>query len=160
MQREIKFRGKDAKSNKWIYGVYYQHEKVTLCPIGLSEKDIKENELHLIINGGFSDWNLPAKLNCYEVISETVGQCTGLKDKKGKAIYEGDIIPYHFNHKIIGIVKFGEYHNSFDGDNHGGHVGFHLEWNEENSILRVDLGYWIKVSEIIGNIYDNPELLS
>ena len=86
-------------------------------------------------------------------------QYTGLDDKNGKEIYEGDIIPYHFNHKTLGVVKYGEYHNPFDSDNHGGHIGFYLEWNEKSSLLRVDLGYWIKVSEVIGNICKYPELL-
>ncbi len=46
-------------------------------------------------------------------------QCTGLKDKNGKLIYEGDVVKGVFSKRLIGIVKFGEYtHNNHDG--HGG----------------------------------------
>lgn len=143
MQREIKYRGKDVKSKQWIYGTYYKHEKVTLCPMGLTEKDIKENELHLIINGGFSDWNLPAKLNGYEVIPETVGQFTGLTDKNEKDIYEGDI--YHQGDKNILYVVV--WHDN-------GFVGKQIRANSY-----AGLSYWKDRIEILGNIHDNPELL-
>ena len=105
--REIKFRGKRKDNGEWVYGAYYQHEKVTLCPLGVTEEDIKDNELHLIINGGFSDWNLPAGLNCYEVIPETVGQFTRLNDKNGKEIWQGDI-GWDDHQECYGVVKFDE----------------------------------------------------
>lgn len=70
--REIKFRGKDIKTNEWVYGGYYKHLKRTPSPIGGNIKD--EYYQHLIINSGFSDWNMPKPLNCYEVDENTVGQ--------------------------------------------------------------------------------------
>jgi len=89
---------------------------------------------------------------------ETVCQYTGLTDKEGKKIFEGDIIPYHFNKSLIGIVRYGEYSNPFNEDGHGGHIGFYVDWGKEKDKTRADLGYWIKVSEVIGNIFDKPEL--
>lgn len=84
----------------------------------------------------------------YEVDPETVCQYTGLPDKTGKKIFNGDII---ISDGTIGIVKFGKYKNGF-------HYGFYVEWTS-CPLLRQELGFWNDRSEIIGNIFDNPELI-
>jgi len=91
-------------------------------------------------------------------------QSSSLRDNKrteeypeGQEIYEGDIFPNHFSSKIIGVVRFGEYANMGD-DNHGGHIGFFIDWGDDG-MLRKDLAYWAKVSRgVIGNTFENPEL--
>ena len=92
-------------------------------------------------------------------------QFSGLRDNKrteeypeGREIYEGDIFRHQFSDKIRGIVKFGEYQNPTD-DGHGGHVGFYVDWKGDNGLYRKDLAYWVKVSRVIGNIYENHELM-
>lgn len=89
---------------------------------------------------------------------DTICQYTGLTDKNGKKIWEGDIIKYHFG-EVYAPVKFGEYQSCFDSIS-ARHVGFYVDWNE-NHDFRKDLGYWIKLvdAEVVGNIFDNPELL-
>lgn len=94
----------------------------------------------------------------YEVDSETVCQYTGLTDKNGRKIFEGDIVKDVLS-PIVGIVRYGRYRNTFNEDGYGGHVGFYVEWKEKRDLLRKDLVYWINESEFIGNIFDNSELI-
>ena len=92
------------------------------------------------------------------VDENTICQYTGLTDKSGKKIWEGDIIKYHFG-EVYAPVKFGEYQSCFDSTSTS-HVGFYVDWDEKHN-FRKDLGYWIKLvdAEVVGNIFDNPELL-
>ena len=85
-------------------------------------------------------------------------QFTGLQDKNGKDIYCGDLFNHVLSTDIKGVVKFGKYTHWIDGlqIEYGYHFGFYVDFN--NGRDRMDLGYWAKHSEIIGNIYENPEL--
>jgi uncharacterized phage protein (TIGR01671 family) len=101
----------------------------------------------------------------FGVETETIGQFTGLTDKNGKKIFEGDIIKYHREDDVgfIGVVKCGEY-SPDAGALHSTNIGFYVEWGKRNRICvyrRKDLGFWTKFRkvEVIGNIHDNPELL-
>lgn len=96
-----------------------------------------------------------------DVFKETE-QCTGLKDKNGRLIYEGDIVKAEVEEpelKVIGIITFGRYVHD---------LGFYVEWKgapaEPRKYYpgwRADLFYWLEDEglEIIGNIHENPELL-
>ena len=140
--REIIFRGKRVDGT-WVVGCYVNHLTRMLCPIGdfLKEGD----EKHYIVKSGFADWNMPRDLEFVEVIPETVGQYTGLTDKNGNKIFEGDIVKatYDFGpagekERIVEVV-FGSFGTNLQ------------DW-----IFKED-GY---LPEIIGNIHDNPELLT
>lgn len=92
----------------------------------------------------------------YEIL-----QFTGLKDKNGHEIYEGDMIPYHFDKNVLGIVSYGRYENIFGEGHKAIHIGFYVDWKNDRykNLLRRDLEYWIEVSEVVGNIYEDKELL-
>lgn len=126
--RQIKFRGKDLLKGEWRYGY-----------------------LHLP-NGGE---NLMIQVNNHEsfgVIPETIGQYTGLKDKNGKEIYEGDIIGCHnpkIKHLIFYNEKQGRFMAALNGD---------IE-NDYTSVCGLDDSRWNASKEVIGNIHDNPELI-
>lgn len=87
-------------------------------------------------------------------------QCTGLKDKNGKLIYEGDIVRnITGTYTFTGVIKFGKYtvSNSIN-------QGFYVEWSKKyEDLFRNDLLYWLEKVEglrIIGNIYENGDLLN
>lgn len=145
MDREVKFRGKVKGTNKWVYGGYYKHLKRTPSPIGDSIKE--EDYLHIIITSGFSDWNMPKQLEYYEVDEKTVGQYTGLKDKNGKEICEGDILLYSSNYKTVVNYKNGAFVRNYGNSN------IYLLYD---SFIEDEC---LADYEIIGNIYDNSEML-
>lgn len=123
--REILFRGKDVNSNEWRTGYFYTAVQGCVAIIGDG------------VDG-------------YQVKPKTVGEYTGLTDKKGKKIFEGDIakgnseyFAYSHPHGII-VYDSGEFLIAFDKT---------LE-DVEN------LGAWANDIEVIGNIYDNPELMA
>ena len=140
--REILFRVKDDLSGQWLYG----------CPVIAEDKEA----MYFFTdekNGNFRQ---------HICMRKTVGQYTGLIDKNGTKIFEGDIVQYIFPVENadpdIGIIKFSECEKNLD--NYYG-CGFHIEWKD--SYLRTDIGYWTNYKgnkmEVIGNIHDNPELL-
>ena len=90
----------------------------------------------------FNDFEVCGISNEFDIDDCTLMQCTGLKDKNGKLIYEGDIVKDLIMSEIFYIVKW---FNS----------GFYLESTISGSFLKFDDAQ----QEVIGNVYENPELL-
>ena len=154
--REYKFRGKN-KDIGWVYGqIAY---------------DINGNayiiqEVELDSSYGLEETILFATM-WYRVDKETVGQYTGLHDKNGKGIYEGDIvtgIDYPFidegKQNYVGIVvfyddtaSFGYEYQCVRKDKRGISNGINNEFEANENLVCEDL-------EVIGNIYENKELLN
>ena len=119
MKREIKFRGKRVDNDKWVYGSLLINPIDGVCKIMTVLKTVPEY---------------------FEVIPNTVGQFIGIKDKKGKDIYEGDIVENNKKYKIIWYKYF------FAIEDQAGN-NFQIEYNTHLYF------------EVIGNIYETPELL-
>ena len=85
---------------------------------------------------------------------ETICQYTGLNDKNGKKIFEGDIVRYV---DIYGEVKFGLHENNWQSDKYN--QGFFVTFPKEY-LLRNELGFWRNKVVVVGNVYDNLELLA
>lgn len=101
-------------------------------------------------------------MQIHEVYSETVRRFSGLIDVNRRLVFEGDIIAHKFGDDI-GVVKLGVYRSPCDG-HEAKHVGFYVDWvkGSDKDALRRDLGYWIidSGSEVIGNVFDNSELIN
>nr|DAI66457.1 MAG TPA: YopX protein [Caudoviricetes sp.] len=136
MKREIKFRGK-KHNGSWVYG--------DLCTPANRFISIRENRYTY---NGISHEE-------YEVYEDTIGQFTGLTDKNGREIFEGDVIKFHFmtsspstselfpTKKFFGEITTNKYN----------------QWTILSDGLEIHIENAIKYGEIIGNIYDNKELL-
>ncbi len=125
--REILFRGKQKDNGEWVYGDFTRPCNIVYMKFGFDEALGREGEFY------YDD----------EVIPETVGQYTGLTDKNGNKIFEGDIVsmPAYGGGKHITNVYF---------------KGGKFAVNGSRYYFK-DIG--AKTVEVIGNIHDNPELL-
>lgn len=139
--REIIFRGKD-KLGHWLYGGFHlwKTRQPCVCNDELKPEEIK----HIIIKNSFADWNMPRTMQPYEVVPETVGQYTGLADKNGTKIFEGDIVQ-SIELELKGIIVFDE------------HCRFMIKDFSTGSTYLIS--YNNDEIQVIGNIHDNPELL-
>ncbi|WP_338373501.1 YopX family protein [Dysgonomonas capnocytophagoides] len=127
--RQIKFRGKRNDQSEWVFGDL-----------------IEENGGDAyIVQANIIQWKQ------FEVDPDTVSQFTGLTDKNGKEIYEGDIIE---DKNGIGVIMWFQTSWGVASYAHG--------YNGVKSYTAVDSFYCDEVKEwaVIGNIFDNPELLN
>ena len=138
MNREILFKGKNE--GDWVYG------DLTYS--------VNEDQYYIV--------ERTEDALSFPVDEETVGQYTGLRDKNGKKIFEGDIVKaVTVDEKEIkyGVVKFGRYEDENFEDSC---YGFYVEWEGIHFSMfngEADGYCLIDMVEIAGNIHDNPNLI-
>ena len=123
----IKFRGKSKKTVEWLYGDLIRNVEGAFAivpPYEISMNNYYRN---------------------YVVDKETIGQYTGLKDKYGREIYEGDIL-YYRDAKIKSPVTY----------RNGGFYFSHYGGTTFSAIADHEINKYT----VVGNIYDNKELLT
>ena len=144
--REILFRGKRIDNGVWLYGSLRQYKDGT-C--GICDRELEHT---------------------YRVDPSTIGQYTGLTDKNGKKIFEGDILGLtctaYPQEKELFSVRYGPYEIAYEDECESDcvvgwytkGVGRSKSWGEYSLFAdaeKADLYY-----EVIGNIHDNPELIN
>lgn len=138
MDRTIKFRAKRIDNNKWAYGGLIQADDYCIIDQG--------NELYVERDYNFRGDTHFFQLSGVMCDEKTIGQFTGLLDKNGNEIYEGDIIK---GFDIIIEVWYSE-----------DTACFMAEMKEpQNDMVDILGGYDTARMEIIGNIYDHPQLI-
>ena len=133
--REIEFRGRTAKG-EWVYGYHakfrnYKNEVYS----AIIPKDEETDE-------GYMD-------DLHPVIPETVGQYVGIKDKNRKKIFEGDILVF---------CKGATYPYQIEWDGMGWKL-YRSDGKRIKEAFECNEIHYVNISEVIGNIHDNPELL-
>lgn len=125
MKRKIVFRGKSKRNGEWLYGDLEYNRQKDIARIHTYNKD-----------GMYEGQKI--------VDAETVGQFTGLFDKNGKEIYEGDIIRVNPTDSGIRYVKWDGKYAQFVSQ---------MLHNEQYYLISHN------DSQVIGNVHDNPDLL-
>ena len=151
--REILFRGKRLQGGNWVEGYFFKSD--------INKRERESGKATMIFTPDCDTFIMvPECHNSFMVVSDTVGQYTGLDDKNGKRIFEGD---------ILNIAKIA--------DGLGGYYQPPLDYHV-NVVVKWDLCAWMWETlcddkryitfpdawchyecEIIGNVHDNPELL-
>ena len=149
MKREIKFRGKRCDTGEWIYGNVHFPNKLfsntLICP------DTTYGDIAPGMDDD-DDFDEVKKWGCavghyHRVITESVGQFTGLLDKNGKEIYEGDIVKEDIWQPPAEYCGEDRYKVVYSDDM----AAFVL--SDGGAFLR----QFDRFIEVIGNIYENPE---
>ena len=136
MEDRYLFKGKRIDNEEWVQG-------------NLITDDHDEKKCFIGYVFGTNDDGAPHDYDVVEVYQSTICQCTGLKDKNGKLIWENDIVGYYDKYVgkwFYGLVGYGEFNCSCCSGVYGWHFG--------DEDIREYKGYEVK-----GNKFDNPELL-
>ena len=145
----VNMKGEPIPSN-WVYGGVFKPNDDTAFALIYSYDDCQK----------------------YAVYNDTVGMFSGVKDVKVNNVFEGDIIKCKWNR--VGIVKYGVYNQDGSGGEYSPTkcIGWYIHFlgdnwynsaEQDESILSVQYGFQGKEEdrefEVIGNIYDNPEMI-
>lgn len=140
--REYKFRGKENSTGRWVYGGLFKEPAPPQC----FEKTLEDKYWIVYPNPQFMpDWNLPFDMVRTDVDKNTIGQYTGLHDKNGEEIYEGDVVKSFF----------------VDTDEAGNEIYkyYIIEVKYDEVLCSYNIDKFMNL-EKIGNIYENKELLN
>ena len=134
-----KHDSKFFKKGEWVDGAYYIEPYTDKCFI------IQWNSTGL----GFNEF--------IEVDEESVCQCTGLKDKNGKLIWENDVVKATVRQNSL--CQLSSYSDFYQISYHEKYCYFYLKKKNNNLLFDGNWSYYLKSIEVIGNIFDNKELL-
>lgn len=177
--REILFKAKRKnwkelpKEDWWVEGYYCKIDETTYCV----EEDYKRFPVpthHYILQETMTDWGLPNRFLQFEIDPNTLCQYTGLTDKSGRKIWENDIVKFDDEIWSSSYTSCGMEYDSYETENYGvvGYCDYSAKYDftkykyNENQVEAdlhenhdIEFAEFLKEHEVIGNIFDNPELL-
>ena len=130
--REILFKAKGQTDDKWHIG-FLANLYGGICII-------RENEHEWICK------------------PETICQYTGIKDKNGKLIFENDVVKATVRQNSL--CQLSSYSDFYQISYHEKYCYFYLKKKNNNLLFDGNFSYYLKNIEVIGNIFDNPELIN
>lgn len=155
-KRIIKFRGRRVDNGEWVYGSYHYckgpgtmiYERRALENRTLLPEAVEFNKHWILVHikPDQAGWNMRDTFDPVAVVPETVGEFSGLSDKNGKEIYEGDIVKCSHQKRAKVI---------WDHEN----ACFATETIDE--VVKGELMFCLRdIDQVIGNLWENPEFLS
>lgn len=143
--RELKFRALNAQA-MFVYGTLIPRNYDGNKQLYIYDTRADETEINEYAGGAGGKWDLK---DCFTPVQlGTEGQYIGLKDKNGVEIYEWDLLRYSNEERVYTVSWSSE----------GGFIMSSTASDAENERFMIGI-YNIKDMEVIGNIYENPELL-
>lgn len=159
--RNILFKAKRIDNGEWVQGYYCEGTCNSNCGISLIITELNVKILYRSVLPSATDIEDIRDFDIYEVDEKTICQYTGLKDKNGNKIWENDIVELYDtnnNYKWKAIVKFGNPNATYNW-------GYQLHPIGQYKV-NTDILLWVEmedtgtICEVIGNVFDNPELLN
>ncbi len=151
MENRFLCRAKRTDNGEWVEGYYCKWLKGKLV-ITYSEKEV-DCIITWMSNGGMSR---------YEVDPSTICQCTGLKDKNGKLIWENDIVSFAHEKYTEDTLNFAKhkYTRNYAIEFENTFCNYGLRFRNKSIHFRCTKAtLWTHDCEVMGNVFDNPELL-
>lgn len=152
--RQIKFRGKRIDNGEWVYGYLYELplESGNVCMILTTDNIHKDCSTEPQYHLAFTLWK-----DLFLVVSSTIGQFTGLYDKNGNEIYEGDIVKTRLSKNFFGIVTWHTDGYFFFDTSNGEWKRWSDGYRPVGEMLRFRCDGACIDFEVVGNIFDNKE---
>lgn len=155
MDREILFKAKRKDNGEWVEGFVFEFkDKFYITKMTQTFMTAYYSEESVV------NFNMRA----VEIDPDTLCQFTGLTDKNRKKIWENDIVSIDEDYCFDGrsVVKFGRYKDIDVLDIHKcRHIGFYLDHiSQLDQSRRQDIIFFCPKCKVVGNVFDNPELLN
>ena len=148
--REILFKAKRIDTGEWVVGSLIQTSYLGSIRSWISSEQEDKARLREVSSN-------QAVWRAFEVRTDTICQCAGLKDKNGKMIWENDVVKATVRQNSL--CQSSSYSDFYQISYQEKYCYFYLKKKNNNLLFDGNWSYYLKSIEVIGNIFDNPELL-
>lgn len=149
--REILFKAKRIDNGEWIIGSLIQNTYLGGIRSWISSEQEDKARLRSVST-------YQAEWRAFEVRTDTICQYTGLTDKNGKLIFENDVVKATVRQNSL--CQLSSYSDFYQISYQEKYCYFYLKKKNNNLLFDGNWSYYIKSIEVIGNIFENPELMN